>query len=186
MSELRLQGTTLNKGRRFNNAVSKLRTHTTLSCEIDLQTLILLTKKVHLKIKSKATETKNHNETGGLLLGYKFLNCFFVTEITATNDTESTSVSFVLNGENHIGQAKMLVNKRILKPFVIGVWHSHICDIKNFSIQDKKTNSKLASQIGDIVSVIVTYNQKDMYCYTGCYIKRDAREYYCLVKIMGD
>lgn len=165
--------------------MSKLWEHPPLSCKIVLQTHVLLTKKVHLKIKSKVITTKNQNEIGGFLLGYKFLNFFFVTEITVTNDTESTSVSFVLNGKKHIGQAKRLVKGKFLKPFIIGAWHSHICDIRKFSIQDKIANSLLASQIGEIISVIVTHNQNGIYCYTGCYVKNDMLEHCCSTKIIG-
>lgn len=159
--------------------------HTTLPCKVKLRIHILVTHKSHLKIKNHIQVVDNKCEAGGLLLGYRFLNFFFVTAITATNDAESSSVSFVLNSKEHIEQAKKIVRKYLFKPLLLGVWHSHVCNITKFSTQDQKSNLSLASQIGSIISTIVTLNDiTKNYNYTSYYIKPNGKEYYCLTKII--
>ena len=159
--------------------------YTDVSRKIKLKIHILINQKAHLKIKRYIQAVNNECETGGLLLGYRLLNCFFITEITATNDTESSSVSFVLNGEKHIEQAEKIIKKYLYKPILLGVWHSHTRNISDFSIQDQKSNSVLVSQIGSIISTVVTFSDVAKNCnYTSYYIKPNGKEYYCLTKIL--
>ncbi|MBQ6718420.1 MAG: hypothetical protein IJN22_05935 [Clostridia bacterium] len=146
---------------------------------------ILVNQKAHLKIKRYIQAVNNKCETGGLLLGYRFLNYFLITEITATNDAESSSVSFVLNGEKHIEQAEKIIKKYLLKPILLGIWHSHTHNVIAFSIQDQKSNSILISQIGSIISTIVTFSDITKDCnYTSCYIKPKGKEHFCLTKVI--
>lgn len=146
---------------------------------------ILITQKAHLKIKNHIQAVNNECEIGGLLLGYRFLNCILITEITAINDTESSSVSFVLNGEKHIEQAEKVIKKYLFKPILLGVWHSHTRNISVFSIQDQKSNSVLVSQIGSIISTIVTFSDVTKNCnYTSYYIKLNDKEHACLTKVI--
>ncbi len=159
--------------------------YTDVSRKIKLKIRALINQKAHLKIKRYIQAVNNKCETGGLLLGYRLLNYFLITEITATNDTENSSVSFVLNGEKHIEQAEKIIKKYLFKPILLGIWHSHIRNISAFSIQDQKSNSILTSQIGSIISTIVTFSDVTKDCnYTSYYVKPNGKEHSCLTKVI--
>ena len=118
---------------------------------------IILSQKAYTTICDSVTKVNNLYEIGGVLLGYKTLNFFYVSQATAqTNALEKSQVSFVLDGTWNTSKVKELSAKLLIKPSVVGIWHSHILDVEQFSSQDQESNLQLAQLYDGIVSGLIT------------------------------
>lgn len=121
--------------------------------------VVLITKKTARKIQR--TVEDSCFETGGVLLGYRFLWFTFITETTIPPSCMSSpsKVEFSLDGEWHTMETERLCACKWIKPCVVGLWHSHICYGAEFSDQDCESNRKFADVFGSIVSGIVVRDQ---------------------------
>jgi len=99
-------------------------------------------------------------EVGGVLLGHKFADCYIILVATASQKGQmDTKTTFVLDGEYHTQAARSLIERFFVRPLVIGVWHSHICDDVVFSEQDQVSNKQFSQLCNGAVSVLVTLRQ---------------------------
>lgn len=125
-------------------------------------------------------------ETGGVLLGYKFMQIFYIAGITFPRRSESaTRTTFLLNGEEHSEDAGKIMEKFIPHLQLIGVWHSHTTEDNSFSLQDRETNKLLAGQIGKMLSVIVTQQKTNNIRLIPYYISENGKEALCKCIIRG-
>lgn len=67
---------------------------------------------------------------------------------------EKSKVSFTLDGDWHTERALELMQEFWYKPSILGIWHSHICDIDTFSEQDRRSNKQLAMSFNGVLSMI--------------------------------
>ncbi len=122
---------------------------------------ILVTKTTIRKIRKAVKDTCF--ETGGVLLGYHFLWATLIVETTIppSHMPSPSEVEFHLDGEWHTKEIKRLCSNRVLKPYIVGLWHSHICYGAEFSEQDCKVNREFAEVFGPVLSGIVVRDQMD-------------------------
>lgn len=88
-------------------------------------------------------------------------------------------VSFVLDGDSHLEQARQIARGFRKEPAVLGAWHSHICDGAVFSEQDRRSNRELAAALDGAVSIVVSAKEMET---TACYITDRGREFPCNIK----
>lgn len=120
---------------------------------------VFLSKHVLKKIKRSVADTKNQYEVGGILLGYKILCWYYIIDITVPSKlVDKSAVCFFLDGKHHTEQAKRIIKRFCYAPSVIGVWHSHICNITTFSKRDRQSNKQFAASFGEILSIIATFS----------------------------
>lgn len=120
---------------------------------------VFLSKYAYKKIKRSVANTQNRYEVGGILLGYKFWSWYYIIDITVPSKiVNKSAVSFFLNGEHHTEQAQRIIKKFHCAPSVIGVWHSHTCNITTFSKRDRRSNKQFAASFGETLSIIVTFS----------------------------
>ncbi len=120
-------------------------------------------------------------ESGGVLIGYKVFDTYYIVDATTPDLTKNSSmVSFVLDGPEHTRKATRIISKYLVKPEVLGVWHSHICDFDNFSEQDRQSNTILARALGEALSMIVTLQtDKHKVKMTTFLVTKDGRHFLC-------
>ena len=120
-------------------------------------------------------------ETGGVLLGYRFLRMFYIIGITFPRHPESaTKTTFILNGEEHTEDARKIMGSFIPNLRLIGIWHSHTTKDDSFSLQDRETNSLFAEEIGRMLSVIVIQEpDTDNIQLIPYYISEKGKEFLC-------
>ena len=117
---------------------------------------VLLLPKAYCQIRSGVLAVNNEFEIGGILLGYKFLNRYFIAAVTvSTEPAKRSKVSFVLDGKWHTARVKEYMQEFRCKPSILGIWHSHICDVDTFSELDRQSNRRFAETFGSILSMIV-------------------------------
>lgn len=116
---------------------------------------VFISKTAYTQIKDSVTKAENDFEVGGVLLGHKIFRQYFVIAVTTSTEiAEKSKVSFTLDGDWHTIHVLELVQKYIHKPSILGVWHSHICDIDAFSEQDRQSNKQLAIFLNGTLSII--------------------------------
>lgn len=120
-------------------------------------------------------------ETGGVLLGYRFLRMFYIIGITFPRHPEGASkATFILNGKEHTEDAKKIMGRFIPNLRIIGIWHSHTTKDDSFSLQDRETNRLFAEKIGRMLSVIVTQEPgTDNIRLIPYYISEKGKEFLC-------
>ena len=130
-------------------------------------------------------EANNHFEVGGILLGYRFLNRFYVSSATAQLGIDDNSiVSFTLNGEWNMSRIAEINQCRKRKLSVLGVWHSHICDEDKFSMQDYRSNLELARLYGRIISAImIKSSSSNLVSITAYLVSQNGEETRCKVVV---
>lgn len=120
---------------------------------------VFITGNVIRAIQKCMTKADNNYETGGVLIGHNLGRIYFVVAVTTPDsNTNSSKVSFVLDGVEHTRKANdvIMTSGHVRVPSVLGIWHSHICDGHNFSQQDKVSNMALAKSFGGALSMLVT------------------------------
>lgn len=116
---------------------------------------IVVSSKAFLNIQTCVTVAENTYETGGILIGYKLCNTFFVVTSTSQEESEARSkVTFTLNGNEHTQKASQIISQFKFKPLVLGVWHSHICDGACFSELDRISNKSFAEFFNGALSML--------------------------------
>jgi len=118
------------------------------------------------------------------LLGYSLSRIVFITDMTTSPETdECSNISFVLDGPFHEKQAARVRGSYVHPPDILGVWHSHVCDIGRFSKEDRLANARLAEVLNGTFSMIVTcpnpFDGVTFYVYE---IGADGRTARCIVK----
>lgn len=123
---------------------------------------VIITKKALHRISQCVLEADNNFETGGVLIGYRLGQIYFVVASTTSNTGENSSrVSFLLDGVKHTQKANEIVKSGFMwPPSLLGVWHSHICDGHSFSRQDKISNTVLAKSFDGILSMLITQSAR--------------------------
>lgn len=122
-------------------------------------------------------------ETGGLLLGHRRNNRYFVVAITTPTETIDTSpTTFILEGEQHSQQAANLSQGFSCPPTVVGIWHSHIYKALGFSLQDKISNKQMARLLNGSLSILVEMSNTDTTCqHIACFTTPDGRDVPCQI-----
>ena len=116
---------------------------------------IIVLENVCDKISKCILSIGNMYEVGGVLLGYRWLHTWFIVDVTIPIDQELKSKTvFLLDGEKETKMIKKIVSMYRIAPEPVGIWHSHVGGIKEFSDQDKESNSTYAQQIGGAISAI--------------------------------
>lgn len=143
---------------------------------------VVISKHAYDKLRKHVYVTGFQYETGGVLMGYKCLRTFYVVAFTFPHDLENmnaTKMTFVLNGEEHTEEIEKIKSKYFFRSKLIGVWHSHITEDDTFSLQDKMSNNLLVSQLGEMLSVVVTQQEQGDIWLTPYYIMEDSSEVLC-------
>lgn len=117
---------------------------------------VIISKIAYRQLRSHIRDTGFQYETGGVLLGYRFLWIFYIAGFTFPQHfTGATRTSFILDGEEHAEDAEKIMKRFIPHLRLIGIWHSHTTEDNSFSLQDRETNKLFTGQIGRMLSVIV-------------------------------
>lgn len=141
---------------------------------------IIVKKTAYTNLLNHVYDTDFQYETGGILLGHRCLQIFYVTAFTFPRHSENaTKMTFILNGEEHMEKMERIRKEFRFKPKLIGVWHSHTTDDSSLSVQDKESNEALASQFGEILSFIVTQKAVDEIRLTAYYISPKGTIHLC-------
>lgn len=142
---------------------------------------MILSKDAYQRIKNSIKKAENKYEVGGVLLGHRIINLYFVVAVTVPTRCDTRSmVSFVLDGKEHTEHVQRIIQNFRIKPSVLGVWHSHICDIAAFSEQDRQSNRRLAAVLGGTLSMIVSMPEPDKRLnLVSCHITAKGKEHYC-------
>lgn len=138
--------------------------------------MVIVSKDAYHQIKSSVINASGSYEVGGVLIGCKFLNFYFIKSVTVPLYTaEKSKVSFTLDGEAHTLAAQKIIERNKGKLFVLGIWHSHICDGDRFSEQDRKSNRELAASLGGAVSMLAVMSENNVRL-TSYFINKSGRE----------
>lgn len=143
---------------------------------------VVIGKHIYEKLQKHVCAIDFQYETGGVLLGYKFLRMFYVTACTFPRydgKVQATKMSFILDGEEHAQEMERIRKKHILAPKLIGIWHSHTMGDEAFSLQDKESNGLLVKQIGEMISVIAIQQNSDSIRLVPYYVSKDNKELFC-------
>lgn len=148
---------------------------------------VIISKIVCIQLMNHVHSTGFQYETGGMLLGYRFLWIFYVIGITFPRHSEkATRATFILNGEEHTEDAEKIMERFVPHLQLIGIWHSHTTEDNSFSLQDKETNKILVEQIGRMLSIIVTQRRgSNVIRLDPYYISANSREFLCKYTIGG-
>lgn len=145
-----------------------------------------LTAVAYQKLKEGVNLTENRYETGGVLLGYKFLNMFYITAVTVANKKECVSKnSFSLDGKLHSSYATEIRRKYIIKPRILGVWHSHTGNVCVFSCQDIETNKIIANLYDGALSMLLCPKMFECDDWNVYYIDKNYNQKQIKFKIIG-
>ena len=118
--------------------------------------LLIYSRCARNKIKTRIEAIDGKYEVGGVLLGYKMLSIAFVLDVTYSEASgKMANVEFVLDGEEHSALAYRIINACLVKPKVLGIWHSHVSGLMEFSVQDQKSNYIMAQNFNGVYSSIV-------------------------------
>lgn len=148
--------------------------------------VVYVTSKAHSKLKNAVNLTENEYETGGVLLGYKLLNRYYIIDVTAADEKECASRNcFYLDGNKHCSYVTETRKGYIIKPAVLGVWHSHTCEMNFFSFQDLETNKKIATLYNGALSMLLTTNMFEGYLLNVYHIDENHTQELCKVKFVG-
>lgn len=143
--------------------------------------IVIINKKAYRQMLAWIHTTGFQYETGGVLLGYKFLWIFYIMGITFPRQIDgATRTSFILNGEEHAEDAKKIMEKFVPYLKLLGIWHSHTTKDYTFSVQDRMTNRLFVEQIGSGLSVIISWQgRKDNIQWFPYFISKNDREFLC-------
>lgn len=142
---------------------------------------VILSENAYHQINKSVVEARNQYEVGGVLLGHQVQGCFFVVAVTLPSSRDQKSiVSFVLDGKEHSRQVLESMQCFQRKPMVLGIWHSHICDVARFSQQDRQSNKQLTESLGGALAMIVTMplSMQDVIMNT-YFVAESDKEYFC-------
>lgn len=141
--------------------------------------IAVFSKKAYEQIEKCVKSADNTYEVGGVLVGYRLLNFFFVVEVTfSENVAYASKTAFILDGELHTKKATDIIEKHHIHPKIIGSWHSHILDGGSLSKQDRISNRHLASLLNGALSMIVTMH--DMIRFNTYYTTKRNCEFICI------
>lgn len=148
---------------------------------------IIISPIVYKQLMNHVCSTDFQYETGGVLLGYRFLRIFYIIGITFPRHFEgATRTTFILNGEEHAEDAKKIVGRFMPNLQLIGIWHSHTTKDDSFSLQDREANKLFAGEIGRMLSVIVIQkSDTDNIRLIPYYISEKGEEFLCKHTIQG-
>lgn len=141
---------------------------------------------VYDRIQRHIYHTNFQYETGGLLLGHKFLRTYYVIACTFPNccrNVQATKMTFVLDGREHTEKMNQIQNKCVIPLRLLGVWHSHTTQDDLLSAQDKKSSRALAKKNGQVISMIITKQKQGTIKITSYCILKGNREVSCRTKI---
>ena len=148
---------------------------------------VTLSEMAYSTIHDSVTKANNQFEVGGVLLGYRAFNCFYIVAVTAQTDmSEKSKVEFTLDSEWHMAQIEEI--SRTIRPelSILGIWHSHICDGDRFSDQDRRSNKQLAEAYDGVVSILATMpSQPGIVNVTVYYVPPSGAEHHCKTKRVG-
>ncbi len=146
--------------------------------------IVVVCRRAYGSIKSSLIATENACETGGILLGYRIFNTHIIVAITTADKAKKKDkTSFVLDGYEHTEKVEQIISNYKVKPKVLGVWHSHICDTNTFSKQDRISNFKLAKIFNGVLSMIVT-SYEEKFLLTTFFVTQNSEEYLCFTKVV--
>lgn len=113
------------------------------------------------KITASIRKKENNSEAGGVLLGHRWLRSVYVVSATVPSEDETTSRgSFTIDGTIESSKARIIANSYYLKPNIIGIWHSHVSRIPQFSYQDIVSHKIMTNVLGTAISVLVIPTEK--------------------------
>lgn len=118
--------------------------------------MVFFSKKAYKKIQRYVNDKY---EVGGILLGSCRLCFWRVKAITCAVPDSKSNYKFTLDSNEHKVQIKLLEKRGV---YPLGIWHSHISDMNEFSSQDKIANEQMVRLNGKILSVIVNQNSGDI------------------------
>lgn len=132
-------------------------------------------------IETSVKQAGNKFEVGGALLGYRIGHIFYVLVATTPRKNANKSLTtFTLDSEDHSEQARELAGSFRFAPYLVGIWHDHICDGHCFSEQDRKSNSYMAEYLGGALSLLVARYSIDIpYVMRTYYISPTGEEEEC-------
>lgn len=116
--------------------------------------VIEINKEVQNAIRDCVLKSGQKFEVGGILLGRKMPQKILVEELTIPEDFQNCKRgSFQLDGKVAAESCEKLIAKA---PWldVVGLWHSHLYGIAEFSSQDRQTNQLFSRIYGRCVSVL--------------------------------
>lgn len=149
---------------------------------------VVIAKHAYERLRKHVYATGFRYETGGVLIGYRWCQKFYVVAFTFPRpfrNADATKMTFVLNGEEHTEEMERIKSKYILQPKLIGVWHSHTTEDDSFSLQDRMSNNLLVSQIGEMLSIIVMQRKRNGIQLIPYYISEENQEVLCRARIVG-
>lgn len=144
---------------------------------------VIIGKDAYSKLLNYINNTDFQYETGGVILGYRFLWTYYVIAFTFPRYSKNaTRMTFVLNGEEHAEEIKLINKRFFFHPQLMGIWHSHTTEDDSFSLQDRESNKLLVKQFGKILSVIVICQKEKKGIHLTAYcISKNSRESVCKV-----
>lgn len=141
---------------------------------------VIIGKNAFNMLQEHVNSTGFQYETGGVLLGYKWLRTFYVVACTFPRrgrDVRASKMTFILDGPEHTEEMKKVRQRYIFKPRLIGIWHSHTTEDDSFSARDMESNGLLVKQIGEMLSVIVTREKGNGIKTITYYISKENQEF---------
>jgi len=148
--------------------------------------VVYLTYRAYCKLKNSVILTENKYETGGVLLGYRCLNWYYVVDVTVADKNDCVSRnSFCLDGNKHTEYVTEIINGYIIKPVVLGAWHSHTCGTNSFSFQDLETNKRIATLYNGALSMLLTPKTLERDVINVYNIDKKHKQELCKVKVVG-
>lgn len=117
---------------------------------------VMFLQPAHQQIAEEILAANNKYEVGGVLVGYQILGDYIIVAATAQeNAQEQTRTRVTLDGTYHTHLVESVCKEYLIKPKVVGIWHSHIYGEAVFSVQDKESNKLFAQINGGAISTIV-------------------------------
>ena len=117
---------------------------------------VILSDRAFQTLSDAVKKAENKHEVGGVLLGHRCRNSYCIVDATVpTGEEKASYCSFEIDGERETEKANRIIDSYCIKPEPVGLWHSHITQIKTFSYQDRLTNLIFAKAYHDVVSLIV-------------------------------
>lgn len=147
----------------------------------------ILSEQACQKIKQSMLDPKNAYVTGGLLMGHAFFHRYYVVDVTTqTGNSEQPDGTFALDSSQHTGQAIDIIDKFHHSPSIMGVWHSHLCDI-DASEQDRQFNLHFAQFWEGGFSLLVTMSPAVEELHLSiCFVSRRGKERPCRILVESE
>lgn len=149
---------------------------------------VVIDHSAYIQIQKCVEDAANQYEVGGVLLGHRNQGTHYIAAVTTDSSGKTASMtSFALDGDAHSQLAQMIINRHQDSLSFLGVWHSHICDVEQFSQQDRSANRILSSLLGGAISMLVTLQKPShtlkLHAY---YIAQDHSEFHQKIMIQQE